>query len=472
LTIEETGTLVTGGPGGIAGSVILGMTTDKNDTQLIVKGLLNTYFLEVGLGSSLIIDAPGTVISGMGSSRISGSPSGTSNIIVNGFWRCDNFNTSGANNELTVGTTGTLTSIYASIGRSLSSSGSYHNTTINGFWKTEHLNINSGTVTIGTSGTLITGGGGTTVSTNENTFLNIRGLWKANNSILLCGVTSIESSGNIQNTESINIWNGKLILVDNAIISAKTIEFLDISGEIIITSSNIRLTLPDGYTPLAIKSSSNHSDDVVLHKKVIFKHNGNMNFENAISGKDVEVRLESGTTILTEKNSYQLGTHIGNGAILIAANSGALGSGNVTVSAGGILDLFSSGTIGLLTVGGNLSSLGELRMTLTADGHADLLSVAGDLSISGTLGLDVLDVFDYSKQYQLFKDFHSLMVSDLNITGYDTANWSAELDGLGWLHFTAIPEPNTWVLMVTGLLMLVLIVRFLSPQMKKNNQQN
>ncbi|MDR2463300.1 MAG: PEP-CTERM sorting domain-containing protein, partial [Verrucomicrobiales bacterium] len=70
-----------------------------------------------------------------------------------------------------------------------------------------------------------------------------------------------------------------------------------------------------------------------------------------------------------------------------------------------------------------------------------------------------------------FKDFSNLTVSGLDITGYDTANWSAELDGLGWLHFAAIPEPSTWALTVTGLLMIALMMRILpSKTADKNNK--
>ncbi|MDR2463794.1 MAG: hypothetical protein LBD30_08465, partial [Verrucomicrobiales bacterium] len=92
----------------------------------------------------------------------------------------------------------------------------------------------------------------------------------------------------------------------------------------------------------------------------------------------------------------------------LAVNDGALvlantvrDLGNLQIAADGALDLFGSGIIGALTVGGDLSSLGELRMTLNADGQADLFSVGGDVTVSGVLRLDALDTFDYGKQYQL-----------------------------------------------------------------------
>jgi fibronectin-binding autotransporter adhesin len=184
----------------------------------------------------------------------------------------------------------------------------------------------------------------------------------------------------------------------------------------------------------------------------------------------------SGTTVLTGANTYTGGTNVRTGS-LVAASSGALGSGPVTVS-GGMLS--STSGIGAI-VGGDLSlssgsialtsspiptfqlalnqnfdvTGGTLSLTFSLGTVGSISSLGGDFTLNGgTLNLN--DSFtspaDYALTYVVLSGFGSGSVSGLSIIGYDTVDYAAHFSDGGDLTFTPedAPEPPSWALLLLG----------------------
>jgi len=198
------------------------------------------------------------------------------------------------------------------------------------------------------------------------------------------------------------------------------------------------------------------------------------------------VNLEEGkksVTVFTADNTYTEGTTIQNHAVLLAnttdSGKSATGSGAVTLQSGGTLG--GMGNIaGAVTVGGILrpgdyaydaetSSYGVLSLgsSLTLqEGSTTLMGVAGDsrgstytaldiggdLSVDGTLKIDLLSGFtiavNETKDFQLFNVGGDILG---NYEAYDFADaWSglslvwddSALLTTGTLSVTAIPEPG------------------------------
>lgn len=213
---------------------------------------------------------------------------------------------------------------------------------------------------------------------------------------------------------------------------------------------------------------------------------GQINVGDAVSGTDLLitaaitskntpalVKSGAGTLELTGNNSgFAQGLSINSGAVL-AGHASALGAGSVTLAGGSLLSGVStlsgvgilSMTSGALTLNGasagtltlaankNLSFTGG-RWNVDLANGADLIAGSG----TGTFTINglVLDLgsgaIDYAQSYSLIGGFASGSVSNLSITGYDSANYLASLGTNGRLTFTAVPEPSAYGLLGAGAL--------------------
>ncbi len=206
--------------------------------------------------------------------------------------------------------------------------------------------------------------------------------------------------------------------------------------------------------------------------------------------RDLKVNLKAGVTVLEGANTYTRGTTLSNGAVLLAnyatsnVNWSSTGQGNVTVEAGGTL-----GGIGWIngetTVSGilkpgdydyeaetarfnslkfrsnlTLESTARLELALngaTRDVSYSSLSVSGNLTLGGTVAVELLGGFSIAENETL--DFQLFSVAgDLEgaFTGYEFAEsfnglgleWDlSELNTTGWVSVTAVPEPSALFLL-------------------------
>ena len=118
---------------------------------------------------------------------------------------------------------------------------------------------------------------------------------------------------------------------------------------------------------------------------LIFASTGTVTFGTAISGPGNVIQDGAGTTILSGRNTYRGGTVIDLGTLLVG-NAQALGTGDVTVN-GGVLaaDPQPINVLGNYTqnAGGTL----QLNIAGPASGQFDVLNVAGNAALNGTLRL-------------------------------------------------------------------------------------
>ncbi|CAN5309772.1 hypothetical protein BH11PSE9_BH11PSE9_06560 [soil metagenome] len=178
----------------------------------------------------------------------------------------------------------------------------------------------------------------------------------------------------------------------------------------------------------------------------------------------------AGTLVLSGNNSYSGGTEIFGGT-LVGRSATAFGSGDMTVHAGQLAgtttiagDLLKKGGIvspgegiGTLTVLGNFAQFpaGTLDMEWSG-GLTDLLDVKGTAFLGGTLGVTFLDAYTGTGHtlYTLVSTGNYLgTFSMLDIAGLG-AGYTASLVYTSFgvqLDVSAVPEPETYALMLAGL---------------------
>ncbi len=143
------------------------------------------------------------------------------------------------------------------------------------------------------------------------------------------------------------------------------------------------------------------------------------NFSGVIAGNEV-LETSAGLT-LSGANTYSGGTSI-NGGTLVAANSSALGTGNVSVSAGATLAV--SGPLAL-NIGGNYTqaSTGTLQLGLggATSGLYDSLNITGTATLGGTLKLA-----SYSG-FQLHDNENFILLTAGSVTG----TFNSVVNGVG-----------------------------------------
>ncbi|MBC8056435.1 MAG: autotransporter-associated beta strand repeat-containing protein, partial [Rhizobiales bacterium] len=174
-------------------------------------------------------------------------------------------------------------------------------------------------------------------------------------------------------------------------------------------------------------------------------------------------KFGDGTIVLTGDNSFSGGTTLHKGG-LVAASATALGSGDVSVF-GGTLSTRSTGTV---AIGGDLTlgAASILDLGLGAGfgfGTGGLLDIDGMAIFDGTLALSFLDGFTFGiGTYDLIGfgsregEFSSYAFYGLD--GRYTANVFYTADGVE-LSIAAIPEPETYALMLGGLALMGWVAR-------------
>lgn len=140
------------------------------------------------------------------------------------------------------------------------------------------------------------------------------------------------------------------------------------------------------------------------------------------------------------------------GASNLVVNSGATADTSVALAnvggvelSGGILNANGANVGSYNVSGGNfVMNSGTLQLTIADPDSFDTFFGDGDnefLIYAGVLELVIADI-DYNRTYAIFKNFVGGMVMDaLQITGYDTDNYTAVLGEDGVLSFVAVPEP-------------------------------
>lgn len=138
-----------------------------------------------------------------------------------------------------------------------------------------------------------------------------------------------------------------------------------------------------------------------------------------------------------------------------------LGTKTLNIGSFGILAPGSGpGTLEFASTAGILNFATESTIAFDLGTTSDLISFtsAGDwLSGSGNaiLALNLLDGFDYEQTYTIFRNVTTSDFAFANITGYDTAEYSASFEKMNddyTLRFIAIPEPASTLLGCLGLL--------------------
>jgi fibronectin-binding autotransporter adhesin len=141
-----------------------------------------------------------------------------------------------------------------------------------------------------------------------------------------------------------------------------------------------------------------------------------------------------------------------------------LGTKTLNIGSFGILAPGSGpGTLQFASTTGILNFATESTIAFDLGTTSDLISFisAGDwLSGSGnaTLALNLLAGFDYEQTYTIFRNVTTSDFAFANITGYDTAEYSASFEKMNddyTLRFIAIPEPASTLLGCLGLLALL-----------------
>jgi fibronectin-binding autotransporter adhesin len=132
-------------------------------------------------------------------------------------------------------------------------------------------------------------------------------------------------------------------------------------------------------------NSGGRVGNLVDNGSLIFAGSDTVTFGAGISGTGNVIQNGPGTTILSGRNTYSGGTIIDLGTLLVN-NPQALGTGNVTIN-GGILgaDPQPINVLGNYTQ--NAAGTLQLNVAGRAPGQFDVLNVAGNASLSGTLRL-------------------------------------------------------------------------------------
>jgi len=205
-------------------------------------------------------------------------------------------------------------------------------------------------------------------------------------------------------------------------------------------------------------------------QRTIENQAGQTTFSGIISGGSstaLALTADSGSINLTGQNTYGGTTTIeGAGTVVLGTATTLAGATGDLVIAGGTLQAAVSTTIGgNVTLNSGSLNVGSTQLTLAAgkslaiSGGAIGLTlgtnagqIAGSGSVTVTGGSLALNTsgagFSYGDTYQVFSGFGTTNYSELTLTGFDSADYTASLSSDGDLSFSAVPEPATYALIM------------------------
>lgn len=266
-------------------------------------------------------------------------------------------------------------------------------------------------------------------------------------------------SSNSNGTYDLNSWNQSLSKLSDAGNGSRIVTNSAAGGTSTLTitgSSSFGGSIRDGATA-KIALTKTGADTLTL------SGNNTYGGVTTVSGGKLVVSGSLGATLRVD---------VGTGATL--ASSGAnnriattADSGNA-VSIAGTLAPGDTGTIDTInfTLAGtakmNFATGSTLSIDVGGNNSSDRVAfaVAGDwLSGSGNATLALNGTVDYNSTYTIFSNVTTAGFNFLNITGFDANAYTARFAQAGSnyeLSFVAIPEPNTWAMLLGGLGMLML----------------
>lgn len=176
-------------------------------------------------------------------------------------------------------------------------------------------------------------------------------------------------------------------------------------------------------------------------------------WHNDIAGTGGLVKQGDGSLALTGLNRFTGGVRV-EGGELIAASTQALGTGDVRVGSGATLVNHASGG---LQIGGNLMLADGATFEFIVNPALQLggaVQVGGTAQLDGTLRLNLAGSAAAASSYQLFSTPVTGRFDNVEVQGLDGTLWTTSLSygdtGVA-LQISAVPEPQTWALLVGGL---------------------
>jgi T5SS/PEP-CTERM-associated repeat protein/autotransporter-associated beta strand protein len=472
-----------------SGTSYLGFAAGSRGTATVTSGSwVSSRLLYVGLSGTGALEVAGGYVEN--TSGIIGAPAGGegSVIVSNGTWKnrgilyVGGYTSGTAGQGSLVVTGGRVESTSVNIAFNAGSEGSAM--VSGGEW------VNSATLFVGRSGTgalevtggLVTSASGTIASSTGSAGLVVitGGTWRS------AGPVTVGVGGSGTLSISGSDGAGGVVIVGGTLSRG--------------TQGTINLAA-GGTLQIGTGSASGVlATDLVNHGQVVFNRSGSTTLARTISGSGAVRLTGSGTFTVSGTSDYTGPTAIDAATVLVA---GGLGMTDVTVNAGGRLG--GSGTIdgsvtvtaaGVLAPGASIESLGTGAVTLL-DGAtfaaewdssaplssgADLLRVAGDLTLVGSVGLSLEDLaasparLDEGTTFSLIAYSGSWNGGRFSLDGRDledgmlfwadhqpwTIHYDASIGGLNvggeslaggsFVNLVAVPEPSTMGLLAAGAL--------------------
>ena len=393
-----TGSMTVSGGVATTYASILGLRTTGVGTALVSSGSWTTRVLQIGAAGSGSLTVQGggvaSTTAAIGSAGGSGTVQVTSGTFANGGPLYVGGYTSGSNGNGTLTlTNGQVTCTFGNIGFS---AGSVGLATINGgTWSSSQalfvgrsgdgtLNMTGGRVT-SASGTIGASAGSTGAVTISG------GIWSK------AGALTVGGAGTGTLTISGSGGSGGTVIVGGTLSRGA-------SGTIDLSPGGT-LQIGTGTT-----ASGGLATDLVNNGSLIINRTGAATVANTISGSGSLALAGSGTITFSSTSPFTGPTAVNAGALsvtgafgnsAISVNTGGrlLGSGTlggaVTVAAGGVLAPgvgIESLAVGATSLFDGSAFVSELNSTAPLSAAADLLTIAGNLSLSGTVNLVLLDL--------------------------------------------------------------------------------
>jgi autotransporter-associated beta strand protein len=329
----------------------------------------------------------------------------------------------------------------------------------------------NGQITIN-GGSVVVGNGGTTGRINGNVQINSGSLQFQNGDFAGFSRTfggDVQGSGSVLTSGTAGPGAESLLQVTGAWTH---------TGGTTISGGNNVLSIGNGG---ALGSISGNVSINNATANLRFNKSNTLEYGGQILGTGGVQQTGSGTTILTTTSSYTGQTTVSNGGLIV---NGALGNTNVIVAsstnaallggAGTILGDVTIGQNGTLSPGNSIGNLKtgdlaflngstfEFEFDSTA-GLSDFVNVNGNLSLSGTVALDITDLGATASKFSLISydgvwnggTFAGLNNNSLLTIG--SQKWRIQYDDLvggvngglysNFVTISAVPEPSSLALL-------------------------